>query len=106
HAVEQHVFSAGILGLEAGPQFQDSRQAAVDSDLSLSGLQNAGDELKHGRLAGAVGTQNRRCAALESQIDIAQRPEFAMIAAAIAQKYLFQTIGWTIVNVVALRYMR
>jgi hypothetical protein len=79
-ALEIDVLPAGELGIEAGAQFQQRGDAAVDDDRSGRGLEDAADQLQQGALAGAVAADDAdRFAAPDVEGDILQRGEFPVV---------------------------
>ena len=57
-AVDEDVLAAGDLGVKAGAQFDQRRDAAIDLDLALSGPRDAGHALEQRALAGAVAADH------------------------------------------------
>ena len=78
--VEEDIFVAAELGMEADAELDEGGDAASGDDLALAGLQDAGDDLQQGALAGAVvPQQTQSLALLDAQVDVIQGEE--MLAA-------------------------
>lgn len=74
--VEVDVLAAGEIGVEAGAEFEERGDAAVDGDAAVVGLGQAGDEAEQGAFAGAVGADDGHVFALfDAKGDIAEGPE-------------------------------
>ena len=58
HAVDEDVLAAGDLGMKAGAELDQRRDAAVDRDRARRRPADAGDQLQHRALAGAVATDD------------------------------------------------
>ena len=58
--------------MKAGAELEHRRDLPTDDDLARSGLQDAGDALEQGRLAGAVPSDNpERLAGVDLELDVA-----------------------------------
>ena len=57
-AVEEDVFAAGEFGVEAGADFEEGRDAALDLDLAGGGSGDAGEDLEERALPGSITTDN------------------------------------------------
>ncbi len=86
--VEEDVFVAAELGMEADAKLDERGDAAVGDDLPLTGFQDAGDDLQQGALAGAVVPQQAQgLALLDAQVDIVQGQEvLAALALALMEE--------------------
>ena len=81
-AAEQDVVAPGQLLVEAGAERQQPGDVAVDVDRALGRMDDPGEDLEERALAGAVRADDRqRLAALDVQVDVAQRPELVDLAA-------------------------
>ncbi len=56
--VEEDILAAGEVAVEAGAEFEECGDAAVDSDIAFIGVGNAGDEGEECALAGAVAAND------------------------------------------------
>ena len=66
----------GQLGVKAGADFEQARDAALDRDLAFGRLGDAGEDLQQRRFAGAVAADDaEHLAALDLEADILERPE-------------------------------
>ena len=75
-AAEQDVVPPGQLLVEAGAERQQARDVPVDVDRALGRMDDPGEHLEERALAGAVRADDRqRLAALDVQVDVAERPE-------------------------------
>ena len=75
-AVQEHVLAAGQLGMEAGADLEQAGHPALDRDPPLGRLGDARQDLEQRRLARAVVADDAdHLAALDLEIDVAQRPE-------------------------------
>ena len=75
-AVDEDVLAAGDLGVEAGAQLDQRRDAAINGDRALGGPGDAGDALEQRALAGAVAADHTVGAALRHrERHVAQRLE-------------------------------
>ena len=78
--VEEDVFVAAELGVEADAELNEGGDAAMGDDPALGRFQDAGDDLQQGTLAGAVvAEQAQGLARLDAQVDVVQGQE--MLAA-------------------------
>src|SRR5579863_2898077 len=57
-AVEEDVFSAGKLKMEARPDFQQARDATGNTDPSSRGIRNAAQDLQERRFSGSVSSND------------------------------------------------
>ncbi len=71
--VEVDVFPAGEIGLEAGPEFEQSGQSADSAHRAARRLEDAGHALQQRRLARAVvAEQPHRGAGLDGEADVVE----------------------------------
>ncbi len=81
--VEVDVLAAGQVGVEAGTQFEERRDAALHADRTRGGLVDAGDAAEHRRLARTVvADEPEGRAGLDAEVDVTQRPEVVVALAA------------------------
>ena len=57
-SIQVDILDSCVLGIEAGTQFQKSRDSAFDLNLTAGRIQDSGDDLQDGRLTGTVGTND------------------------------------------------
>ncbi len=81
-AVQEDVLAPGQLLVEAGADLEQASDAAVQLDPAKGRLEDARQDLEQRRLAGAVVADDADdLAALDLEIDVAQRPEFLDLVA-------------------------
>uniref|UniRef100_E6QEM5 Uncharacterized protein n=1 Tax=mine drainage metagenome TaxID=410659 RepID=E6QEM5_9ZZZZ len=74
--VEEDVFIAAELGMEADAKLDEGGDAATGDDSALAGFQDAGDDLQQGALAGAIVPQQAQgLPLLHAQVDVIQGQE-------------------------------
>ena len=79
--VDLDALAAGHVGLEAGAERQQRRDAAAHRDVPFGRVGGAGDEAQQRRLARAVLPDDADgLAAMDVEADVAQRPEVARCA--------------------------
>ncbi len=84
-AVEVDVLPAGKLGVEAGADFQQAADAAVEFDVAGRGLGDAGKDLEQRALARAVSADDADDFALfDLEADVLQGPEAVVVGEALA----------------------
>src|SRR5205807_1969610 len=77
-AVEVDVLPASELGMEAGANFQQRADAAVDNGTSRAGLGDAREHFEQGALAGAVAANDAHgLAVLDLERDVLEGPDRA-----------------------------
>src|SRR5262249_45445773 len=77
-AVEEDVFTAGQLGVEAGADFEEAANPAVDHSPSLGRLGDARKDFEERALAGAVAADDAdHLAAFDLEGDVLEGPEVA-----------------------------
>ena len=82
-AVEEDVFAAGELGVEAGADFEEAADAAVELDFAGGRFRNLGEDLEQGAFAGAVAADDADdFAFLNVEGDVSKCPEELGSAAA------------------------
>ena len=84
--VDLDALAAGHVGLEAGAEREQRRDASAHRDVPLGRVGGAGDEAQQRRLAGAVLPDDADgLAAVDVEADVAQRPEVALALARAGQ---------------------
>ncbi|MNT00804.1 hypothetical protein D3C72_1352480 [compost metagenome] len=74
------IVAARKLGVEASPQLQQRRNAAVRAHLAAGWLQRAAHHLQQGGFAGTIAPDDAdRLALAHTQVQVVQRPEFAVV---------------------------
>ena len=80
--VDHHVVAGGEIGVEADPELDERRHAAVDVDVARVALVDAREALQQRRLAGAVAAHDaEELAGLDGERDVAQRAQLVEAAA-------------------------
>ena len=83
--IHAQVFHATVVRLEAGAQFEQCRDSAIDPDRTNAGVLYPGNQLQQGRLAGAVGAdQGHRLAAANLEGNVFQH--LRAVGAAVSRK--------------------
>ena len=84
-AAQVDVLDRGVLGVEAGSDLEQRRDAAVDRDAARVGLDDAREQLEQRRLAGAVAADDADGLAVRDlERDAVERRELVVDAAAAA----------------------
>src|SRR5271165_1914071 len=82
-AGEESVFAAGEFGVEAGADFEEAADAAVDGGVAGGGAGDAGEDFEQGGFAGAVATdQAQDFAFADIEGDVFEGPEGFLFGAA------------------------
>src|SRR6185312_12452578 len=80
--IEVDILTASEFRIESRSQLQQCRHPTMHAHLASSGCQRAADNLQQGRFSRAIAADNPDgFTAADVEADIAQRPEFAKIAA-------------------------
>src|ERR1035437_7616409 len=102
-AVEVDVVAAAEFGVEAGAQFEQRGDAAVDGHGAGVGMEDAGDHLEGGAFPGAVLTDNAESlAALYFEGEVLNGEEVFMAAEAVQRQQFLEPVARRIVDGVAL----
>ena len=82
-AIEEDVLAPGELGVKAGAHLEQRAHASAQTHLTRGGRCDAREDLEQRALAGAVASDDTdRAPGGDRELDIAQRPEFVLGAAA------------------------
>jgi len=101
--VEIDVVAAGELGVEAGAEFEQGRDAAIDCGFAFSWGKDAGDDLKEGAFAGTVFADDAECLSLiDFKGDILQGPEVLMAFEAVESDEFLEALRRRAVDWIAL----
>jgi hypothetical protein len=75
-AIEEDIFAAGEFGVEAGADFEERADAAVEFDGAGGGFGDAGEDFEEGGLAGAVAADDAHdFTGLDVEGDVLEGPE-------------------------------
>ena len=102
--VHVDVLDAGVVRVEAGAELEERTDDAVDADRALGRGQDAGDDLQHGRLAGAVGADDADGFALSYlEADMTKGIEVPVVVPVREAHRLLQAVDRLIVQAVYFR---
>ena len=81
------------MGIEAGAQLEESRNASIDRQIARCGTQDARDDAKQRALPGAIFSNDSQAATpLHLEIDVLNGPEWFVVLPLPKREQLLQMI--------------